>query len=216
MSWREVDMRRDPRRGQFEYFSALEDPWAGLTAEVDVTEFLSRLGGRSFFLSFLYAATRAANAVPQLRRRLRDGGVIEYDACRPSYTLMGEGGVYVYCRADDGRGPYGQFLDHARQLQAQALARAVLEEEADPLGFFFVSSIPWLHYTHLRLPRAGREDSNPRISWGKYRRRDGGVTLPVSLFVHHALADGWHIAQFYQRLEGELAALAAALAPEHE
>ena len=41
-------------------------PFAGVTAEVDITDFAARRQGRPFFLSFLYAVVRAANAVPQL------------------------------------------------------------------------------------------------------------------------------------------------------
>ena len=51
-----------------------------------------------------------------------------------------------------------------------------------------------------------RGDSNPRIGWGKYVTVNGRTTLPVSLFVNHALADGLHIARFFQGLETELAA----------
>lgn len=54
------------------------------------------------------------------------------------------------------------------------------------------------------------DDSNPRISWGKYITVNGRTTLPVSLFVNHALADGLHISRFFQNLETELAALADA------
>lgn len=50
--------------------------------------------------------------------------------------------------------------------------------------------------------------SNPRISWGKYVTRDGRTTPPVTLTVHHALADGLHISRFYENLGLELAALA--------
>ena len=50
--------------------------------------------------------------------------------------------------------------------------------------------------------------SDPRISWGKYVTVNGRTTLPVSLFVNHALADGLHISRFYENLGRELAALA--------
>lgn len=48
--------------------------------------------------------------------------------------------------------------------------------------------------------------SDPRINWGKYVTRDGRTTLPVTLTVHHALAE--HISRFYENLGRELAALA--------
>ena len=50
--------------------------------------------------------------------------------------------------------------------------------------------------------------SDPRSNWGKYVTRDGRTTLPVTLTVHHALADGLHISRFYENLDRELAALA--------
>ena len=62
-----IDMTKDPRGGQFEYFRTMTDPWAGITVPVDITDLLASLNGRPFFLSYLYAVTRAANAVPQLR-----------------------------------------------------------------------------------------------------------------------------------------------------
>ena len=63
-----IDMTKDPRGGQFEYFRTMTDPWAGITVPVDITDLLASLNGR-FFLSYLYAVMRAANAVPELAAR---------------------------------------------------------------------------------------------------------------------------------------------------
>ena len=89
-----IDMEKDPRCGQFAYFRGMTFPFAGLTVEMDITDMMAARGGRPFFLSMLYAVVRAANAVPQLRRRLaEDGTVVEYDWCPPSYTAMKPDGV---------------------------------------------------------------------------------------------------------------------------
>ena len=83
----------------------------------------------------------------------------------------------------------------------------MLTEDGDVRSFLFVSSLPWLHYSQLQHPAESPDDSNPRISWGKYVTVNGRTTLPVSLFVNHALADGLHISRFFANLETELAAL---------
>ncbi len=155
MTWKKVDMEADPRSGQFAYFRAMVNPWAGVTVSVDITDFHKALNGRPFFLSFLYAAVRAANDVPELRRRLRDGEVIEYDRCQPSYT-------------------------------------------------------------QIQHPCVSADDSNPRLSWGKFTEENGKVMLPVSLMFNHALADGWHATQFYRNLERELAELTALFQSENQ
>lgn len=204
MSYHIIDMSTDPRSGQFAYFRRMIFPFAGVTAEVDITDFVAWRQGRPFFLSLLYAVTRAANAVPQLRRRiLPDGRVVEYDWCPPSYTAMKPDGVYVYCSIEENL-PYDEFVALGQRRQREVLQRGTLTEDGDPLSLFFVSSLPWLHYSQLEHPAVSADDSNPRISWGKAVSAAGRTTLPVSLYVNHALADGLHISQFFANLEKEL------------
>ena len=204
MHYNIIDMADDPRSGQFAYFRGMTFPFAGLTVEMDITDMMAARGGRPFFLSMLYAVVRAANAVPQLRRRLaEDGTVVEYDWCPPSYTAMKPDGVYVYCTVE-GDMPYGTFIAEGQRRQREVLERGTLTEDGDPLGNFFVSCLPWLDYLQVKHPVVSADDSNPRISWGRYTERGGRVTLPVSIFVNHALADGLHIAQFYSCLDKEL------------
>lgn len=203
-----IDMEKDPRCGQFAYFRGMQFPFASVTVEVDITDMMAARGDRPFFLSLLYAVVRAANAVPQLRRRiLPDGRVAEYDWCAPSYTVMQPNGVYVYATVE-GDLSYEDFAAEGQRRQREVLERGTLTEDGDLRSFFFVSSVPWLHYTHAQNPMENPDDSNPRINWGKYVAANGRVTLPVTITVNHALADGLHISRFYQNLDGELAALA--------
>lgn len=123
MHYRIIDMASDPRSGQFAYFRGMTFPFAGLTVEMDITDMMAARGGRPFFLSMLYAVVRAANTVPQLRRRLaEDGTVVEYDWCPPSYTAMKPDGVYVYCTVE-GDMPYGTFIAEGQRRQREVLER---------------------------------------------------------------------------------------------
>lgn len=123
MSYQLIDMTKGPRSGQFAYFRQMLFPFAGVTAEVDITDFAARRQGRPFFLSFLYAVVRAANAVPQLRRRIReDGSVVEYDWCPPSYTAMKPDGVYVSCTVE-GDLPYEAFVALGQRRQREVCHR---------------------------------------------------------------------------------------------
>lgn len=214
-----IDMTKDPRGGQFEYFRTMTDPWAGITVPVDITDLLASLNGRPFFLSYLYAVMRAANAVPELRRRLLpDGQVVEYDHCDPSYTVMKPDGtgVYVYCLLEDDLSSYEKFVAEGKRRQKETLERGTLTEDGDVLANFFVSCVPWLYYTQIKEPAGGADDSNPRFAWGKYREENGRMLLPMSLFINHTLCDGWHVTQFYKNLDRELAELSAYLKTQNE
>ena len=202
---RVLDMTRDPRRDQFTYFSAMANPYVGLTAFVDVTaaRAWAKRTASSFFLCCLYAVSRAANRVPELRRRIREGQVVEYDWCPSSHTVALENGAYCYCtlRAE---GPLETFLQTAAAAQEAAKRHPSLEDGEDAESLLFLSCIPWVSYAALVQPTPVPADSNPRITWGKYELREGRMQMPVTLLAHHALVDGVHIARFYQALEEEL------------
>ena len=211
MKYRAIDLEGWPRREHFAYFSAMADPYVGVTAEVDITGFLAacRSEGLPFFLSFLYCAGRAANAVPQLRQRIVGGAPVEFDSCDTSHTVMRADGTYSYCRLNCMR-PFADYLPAARALQEKAKADGDLDDGEDGLSLLFVSTLPWISYTAIRQPVPSPADSNPRITWGRYAERGERMVMPVTLLANHALVDGVHIAGFYAALEKELTAFEAA------
>mgnify|MGYP000209973171 FL=1 len=182
MNWRTVDMSRESRRDQFAYFQTLSNPYVGVTVQVDVTELAvwCRESGTSFFLAVLYAAVRAANGVPELRRRIRGDQVVEYDRCPSSHTVALPDGTYCYCRLEADR-PFADFLPYAAAEQERVKAAPTLEDGEDGESLFFVSCVPWLSYTALTQPTPTPADSNPRITWGRWHRQEGRILLPMTL-----------------------------------
>lgn len=210
MPFRWIDMERFPRRAHFAYFSSLAYPYVGTTANVDITDILQKIKREElpFFLTVCFCAARAANSVPELRQRIREGRIVEYDRCRVSHTVALEDGTFCYCTLEDEPDLYA-YLDAGRRAQEAAKRRSSIEEDPEEaLEKFFVSSLPWLSYTALVQPVPSPADSNPRITFGKYFPQEGKVLLPVSLLCNHALVDGRHIAAFYQSLDRELAEVA--------
>lgn len=209
MDYRIINWESYPRKAHFEYFNAMADPYAGVTAEVDVTRFLAACRARElpFFLSFLYCAGRAANAVPQLRQRIVDGRPVEFASCDTSHTVMRADGTYSYCRLNCMQ-PFQDYLPAALSLQEEAKAHGDLDDGEDALSLLFVSTLPWVRYTAIRQPVPSPADSNPRLTWGKYATEGERTVMPVTLLVNHALVDGAHIAGFYEALDRELAAMA--------
>lgn len=202
-----ISMEEDARKDHFSYFQGMGYPYMGVTVNADITDWLAAVKDQRlpFFHSFLYAAANAANQVPQLRRRIKDGGVIEFVQCRSSYTVALENGAYCYCTLDTGK-PFGEFLEYARKEQQQAVAQAGIDDGEDALELFFISTLPWLSYSALVQPVPFPADSNPRITWGRYFVQENRTYLPVSLLCHHALVDGIHLNHFFKQLDTQLKA----------
>ena len=195
-----IDMATYPRRAHFEHFLGMAYPYVGMTVDVDVTDLLALCRERkySFYLMVLHAVALAADEVPEFRRRIDQAGIIEFDQCPTSHTELKPDGTYAYCTLRH-RMPLADYLAKAEAARTAARESGSIEEEAEVQSMTFISTVPLLHYTQLIQPVCGGEDSNPRIVWGKYRAdQNGRMMMPLSVLVHHALADGLHIAQFYE------------------
>src|SRR5882762_10630554 len=69
------------------------------------------------------------------------------------------------------------------------------------------TTLPWVSFTSFSHARNwGREDSVPKIAFGKFMKADGRTLLPFSVEVHHALMDGLHVGRYVARLEEALRA----------
>ena len=201
-----IDLDAYPRRNHFNHFCAMAYPYAGVTVDVDVTDLLARCRekGYSFYLMVLHAVALAADEVPEFRRRIDYGGIVEYDECPTSHIELKPDGTYAYCTLRHHM-PMADYLAQAESARTAAREGGSIEEEDDVQSMYFISTLPWLHYTQLIQPVACGEESNPRITWGKYQANDKGrMMMPLSVLVHHALADGIHIAKFYEAFNQQM------------
>ena len=177
-----IDLAAYPRRDHFAYFSAMAYPYVGLTADVDITpltDYRAR-SGSPFFLTLLYCVARAANSVPQLRQRIVDGEIWEFDVCPSSFIVAKDDETYAYCPVRTDL-TLDEFLPYAEERKNAARMDGNIEENEDALPCFFISTLPWMSYTSLIQPAPVPADSNPRITWGKAELRDGRSMLPLTL-----------------------------------
>lgn len=205
---RTVDLSNDPRRSQFEYFLGFANPYASMTVHCDITHLrrVVREKGYPFFLTLLHCAVHALNDVPELRRRIRGTAVVEHDFCHSSHTVALPNGSYCYCRLLCDK-PLEEFLPYARVEVERAKAEASLDDGDEAENLIFVTSVPWVSFTSISLPTPVPPDSNPRLTFGRFFEENGKVLLPVNLTVNHALADGIHIAKFFERFAARESAL---------
>lgn len=202
-----TDLENYERKDHFLYFSSLDNPFVGVTVRVDAGSLVRvcREKNLSFYLAFMHAAALAADSVPEFRRRVIDGEIWEYDECPTSHTEALDNGTYCYCTLHHHM-PLREYFETAEKQRAAVKEKGVLEEDEEVDGMYFITCVPWLHYSELVLPSG--QESNPRISWGKYEEDfRGRLMMPVSVLLHHGLADGLHIAAFYEALGREIAAV---------
>ena len=97
-----------------------------------------------------------------------------------------------------------EFNEEARKRSTAQQFFLDTSQETDRVIYF--SCLPWVDLTALTNERDfsspdSKNDSIPRIAWGKYIQNGDRLELGISIEVNHRLIDGFHIGQFVQRLE---------------
>ncbi|MGD9900541.1 MAG: CatA-like O-acetyltransferase, partial [Calditrichaceae bacterium] len=87
-------------------------------------------------------------------------------------------------------------------LQKNSEDKESLDARADEDNMIHYSVIPWIAFTGLSHSRRfGREDSIPKIVFGKYQTKNGRLMMPISVEVHHSLMDALHVSRYLTRLQ---------------
>lgn len=203
-----VDMSTWPRRGVYEFFSPMSQPFYSLTFNVDVTSLHSfvKKEGLSFYYALTWLVTRAVNRVDAFSYSIENGQVVKLDARSPSFTDMKKGAeifhIVTMAAGDDLRGFCNQAAQRSRAQEE------FIDMSAECGALIFISCLPWVELTAFTNERDfDRDDCVPRVTWGKYALREGRLVLGMSLEVNHRMIDGVHIGQFAKALEEEIAAL---------
>lgn len=195
-----IDMANHPRRSHFEYFKSLAYPYVGFTANVDVTNpvrFAKEHGGSSF-LAILWVAAKAANSIPELRRRIVDDKVVEYDHCNVGHTVAMPDKTFCNCYTES-RMSIEEFLVDAGARQEEAKKHpGFVNPDEDETGLIFASCVPWLAFTQCIQPVPIPADCNPRIVFGKYMKEGDKTLMSLHIQCNHALVDGYHLCEFYR------------------
>lgn len=193
------------RKEHFEFFSAFEDPFFGLVADVSCSRSVQfcKQENISFFLFSLHATLRAVNSIEELKLRLDDQHVYRYETIHCSPTVG---------RADHSFG--FSFLEFEPDLtlflrkaepeiqRVKSSSGLCFDANAQRLDTIHCSSLPWVRFRSLSHARSfSFPDSMPKISYGKRFSEGGSLLMPVSLHLNHAFADGYHAGLFFEALE---------------
>jgi chloramphenicol O-acetyltransferase type A len=205
---RAIKFDNDHRQKHFDFFRRMDQPHFGITAEVDITGFLDHVRKSPtlrFTPAMVYLIGRAAMEVRPFRWRLRGDEVVEHDVLRPSFAVPTSGSdVFSFCTVTWQEDPVA-FHVHADAKIEEMKHNPSFEDEAGADNYLFLSSFPWASFTSVtHAMHYSPGDSVPRITWGKYFKRDGKVLMPLAVQAHHALVDGRDLGEYYRKMEAIL------------
>ena len=187
-----IDLEHWNRKEHFLFFGSMDDPFFGLTTQIDVTSIYkeAKADHASFFLYSLHKIMTAVNEVEEFRYRIIDNIPVCFDRIHVGTTIGREDGTFGFGFIEYT--PDRQlFLQNAQKEieRVQALTGLCKDRESDRQDLFRFSPVPF---------RTG--DSATRISTGKLIEQNGHWMLPISVTAHHGLMDGRHVSILLDRI----------------
>lgn len=163
---------------------------------------------KSFFVMSLGCLMNAVNSVPQLKRRIIDGKVIEYEYLDGVSPIMDEGNdIYREMRVKVPQefNDMMDWHDYVRELIENIFSGSqegffCLMEERDLTNIANFSCIPWIDFDMLTNCTVDGNAIQPLITWGKV---NDDYEMSVSITVSHIFVNGRELAYFYENAQRE-------------
>lgn len=202
-----VNMKELERADYFYYFMSVGTS-IEFTVKLDVTAAIGRCREETInFQAFmLFRIYKVINTIENFRYDIFDGKLIRWERIVPTFSSFNKSSKLFFTL-------YADMTEDERAFDA--CYKKVVREYADcntivpqgnlPANRFNVSCIPWLHFEHFssNFKDEGKQPCK-MITIGKYEKVNGRFILPFTMQISHAIADGYHVSLFFERLQEEL------------
>jgi chloramphenicol O-acetyltransferase type A len=206
---REIDIDQWERKTTFEFFKDYEDPFFNITANVDVTRLyrFCKDHGLAFSLAGLFYVMETANQIRELRLRMIDEKVVEFDRIHATQTFLNDDETFSFSYFEM-RADVFAFDAAGRIAREKYKALKTFDVETDRVDLIYFSVIPWVSFTSFKhASQFNNRQTVPRMVFGKIFDSGDRKLMPFSVEVHHALVDGVHVGKFFNRLQETIDAL---------
>ena len=197
---RKIDLARYKRRELFDAFKDRHVPYFSTSCNLNIKflkEFLDKyhLG---FFVPVSFLISKSVNAVPELRQRIINNELFEFDKVDPGYTVLLDDETFSFC---DSR--FFETFEEYREYAAMRIAEVKKRPDrgtGEKHHMFFISNMPWFSFTSVVHPYYEKYGSIPIVSIGRCFEQGDKLMMPVGIQVHHGIVDGIHVGRFYEHL----------------
>lgn len=204
MNYKIVDLNQWERGELFQFYIDKMRIVMSLTVDVDVAPLaaFAKKSGLKFYPLMIWVVSKVVNSHEEFKYSWdAEGNLIQWDVLSPSYADFHKEDENFTKMAT----PFSEdlFEFHSRFVQDRKTyrnVRAVVENQ--PKNFFDVSCLPWVRYRHFDVHVFDEgKFLAPVITWGKYEEEHGKLVMPLTMNIHHAVADGFHLSRFFKEVQ---------------
>jgi chloramphenicol O-acetyltransferase type A len=200
---KQIDLNNWNRKLLFEHFKNFADPYFSVIVPFDVSNAYenAKSGNYSFFARYLHDCMKSINEVDNLKYRMVNHQVVEYDEIHASPTLMRPDRTFgfSFIKFDED---LNVFINNINKEQDRINKSTELyPPEEYRLDCIHCSAMPWINFTGHKEPVSGQKDSVPKFAFSKAVEIDNKLMMNVAINVNHALVDGYHVSLFSEKFQ---------------
>lgn len=206
MNFNKIDTENWNRKQHFEHYLKNVKCGFSITSNIDSTALVPAVKVKSlrFYPVLLYMVSTVVNMQQELRTCFNDDKQLGYwEAMNPSYTVFHKDTHTFSSLWTEYTDDFNEFYQNIQvDMEKYANNNDLFPKPDCPPNCFPISCIPWTSFTGFNLNLFNdNQFLLPIVTIGKYFAQGNTLQLPVCLQVHHAVADGYHAAQFMNHLQ---------------
>ena len=202
MSFKLINIDEWSRKEFYEHFINEVVCTYSITANVDITN----IREQKIYPTMLWLLTSTINDFEEFRTHFSSDGVGIFEKMNPSYTIFNKENKNFSVIWTEFCDDYDEFLQRYKKDNEQySKSTHFAPKPNKPENCFDVSALPWIKFTSLNI---NVHDSGkyllPIFTIGRKFEENGKIFLPLTIQVHHAVCDGYHVAIFLNELQRKI------------
>ena len=208
-----IDTSSWKRKPYFDhYFNQIRCTYS-ITANIDITNVLSFKDRNKvkLYSLLIYVISKAVNKYEEFRTAINDRGEIGvWETLSPCYTVFHKDSESFSNIWTEWNDDLNLFLSNFEQDSKRfGQIDSIDAKPNTPANVFPISSLPWTTFTGFNLNIfADGTYLLPIFTYGKYFKDGNRYLIPLSVQVHHAVCDGFHVSRLINEIQQECSNMA--------
>ncbi|NRT72978.1 CatA-like O-acetyltransferase [Clostridium beijerinckii] len=200
MGFNVINMNTWARKECFNHFFNNAKCTCSITVNIDITNLYNYIKTNElrFYPTFTWVVSKVINSYGEFKMAFDEEGKLGFfDEIGPSYSVLNDetkvmSDLYTSFN-NKFLSFYGDMENALNNYKQDANFTTKFQN-----NFFIVSCLPWFDYTSFNVNNEGSSPFLfPMVTWGKFFEEGNKIIMPVTIQVHHAVADGYHCSLFF-------------------
>ena len=201
-----IDLKTWKRRPYYDHYMDKVRCTYSLTVNIEVDGLLKKiksLGIKAYPVQ-IYLIAKTVNSFYEFRMTLNSQGQLGYwDVSHPSYAVFNKASETFSSIYTPFNHDFPKFYQACENdIDTYRNAEVLFPQSDMPENLFTISSLPWIDFAAFNLNVYGEGAYQPpNFTICRYVEQNGQKLMPLSIRVHNAVCDCYHVDNFFDALQ---------------